>query len=78
MECAEVKKQQGRDDFAFRHPQGAISVRLLPSPDWIWRLLNSLVNSLQKSSTIQKISVILSGVSGLILFCYLVDIHFQR
>jgi hypothetical protein len=26
MECAEVKKQQNRDDFAFRHPQGAIPV----------------------------------------------------
>jgi hypothetical protein len=26
MECAEVKKQQDRDDFAFRHPRGAIPV----------------------------------------------------
>jgi hypothetical protein len=26
MECAEVKKQQDRDNFAFRHLQGAIPV----------------------------------------------------
>jgi hypothetical protein len=28
MECSEVKKQQDRDDFAFRHLRGAISVSI--------------------------------------------------
>ena len=76
-ETAIVKTNHNGNNFGIGHRKFAISVAFaVIVPDFVF--FSSCSNSLQKSSAIQKISVILSVVSCAIIFVYLVDYQLLR